>query len=327
MRVSMLLAGLTALSSPAQAAKKRLIIDTDMLNFDDDPLAIGLANIFQNWGEVELIGVMSSINSRFAPPAFDAINTYFGHPDIPVSVQKPVDNMTQWPEYPEFGDYVTGLTYNFTEDVRDGTNTPDPVSSYRYLLSTSADKSIIIAMIGFFDNMYHLLHSGPDQISPHTGAELLSSKVSELVVQANDVGLSYNTNTHNCTFAQVFLNWWPGKLTFASDDVGDSTYIGRRITTKLDVRTNPLGYALRANIGRSATHQVWDAVAVYYAVCGLDDVFRWKYPRGGRVSLNASAYASWESVAPDAKGTGWDCRTRSSSGSLIRRLRRAWRTR
>ena len=64
-----------------------------------------------------------------------------------------------------------------------------PVSSYRYLLSTSADNSITIAVIGFFDNMYDLLNSGPDQISPHTGAELLSTKVRELVVQANDVGM------------------------------------------------------------------------------------------------------------------------------------------
>ncbi|KAI1379948.1 hypothetical protein F4677DRAFT_408097 [Hypoxylon crocopeplum] len=304
MRLFTLLMGLAMFSNTAQAGKKRLIIDTDMLNFDDDPMAIGLANIFQNWGEVELIGVMSCINSRFVPPAIDAINTYFGHPDVPVAVQKPVDNLTQWPDHPEFGDYLTGLTYNFTEDVRDGTYTPDPVSSYRYLLSTSADNSITIAVIGFFDNMYHLLNSGPDQISPYTGAELLSSKVHEIVVQVNDVGWSYNTESSNATFAEVFLNWWPGKLTFASDEVGENTIIGTRITTELDVTRNPLGYALRANIGYGVKHPVWDAVAVYYAVCGLDDVFYWKYPHGGRVSLNGSAYASWENATDDTEGPG-----------------------
>ncbi|KAI1392518.1 uncharacterized protein F4822DRAFT_391297 [Hypoxylon trugodes] len=297
-----LLACLAAFSGTALADKKRLIIDTDMLNFDDDPLAIGLANIFQNWGEVELIGVFSSINSRYAPPGIDAINTYFGHPDIPVAIQKPVDNLTQWPDFPEYGDYLTGLTYNFTEDIRDGTNTPDPVSSYRYLLSISSNSSIILAVIGFFDNLYHLLHSGPDSISPLTGAELLTSKVAELVVQANDVGYSYNTDYHNATFAQYVLNWWPGNLTFASDDVGENTLIGSRITTELNVTTNPVGYALRKNIGYGETHYVWDAVAVYYAVCGLDDVFSWKYPAGGHVRLNGSAYATWENGT--GKGTG-----------------------
>lgn len=150
--------------------------------------------------------------------------------------------------------------------------------------------------------MYSLLYSEPDQISPYTGAELLSTKVRELVIQANDVGYGYNTITHNATFAQEVLNWWPGKLTFASDDVGESTVIGKRITTELDVATNPLGYALRANIGYNQSHYMWDAVAVYYAVCGLDDMFDWKYPPGGHVSLNGSAYATWH----DGNGTGAD---------------------
>ncbi|KAI1655915.1 hypothetical protein F4813DRAFT_365733 [Daldinia decipiens] len=286
----------------ALSIKKRLIIDTDLLSFDDDPLAIGLSDILQNWGQVELIGVMSSVNSRYVPPAIDAINTYFGYPQIPIAIRKPVDNLTRVPEYPEYGAYVTGLTYNFTEDVRDGTNTPDPVSSYRYLLSTSADDSITLAVIGFFDNVFNLLNSGPDQISPYTGAELLASKVHELVVQANDVGYSYNTNAHNETLAQKVLNWWPGKLTFAWDGVGENTILGRRITTELDPTKNPLGYALRTNIGYDQEHPVWDVAAIYYAVCGLDDVFRWKYPHGGRVNVNASAFATWENGTVSCPG-------------------------
>lgn len=191
----------------------------------------------------------------------------------------------------------TYLTYSSTHSV----------SSYRYLLSTSADDSITIAVIGFFDNMFNLLNSGPDQISPYTGAELLTSKVRELVVQANEVGFSYNTGTFNATYAEVVLNWWPGKLTFASDGVGESTVIGGRITTELDITKNPIGYALRTNIGYGQRHYVWDAVAVYYAVCGLDDVFKWKYPHGGRVTLNGSAIASWENATgtdPNVTGPG-----------------------
>ncbi|KAK6952446.1 hypothetical protein Daesc_006983 [Daldinia eschscholtzii] len=247
-------------------SKKRLIIDTDLLSFDDDPLAIGLS------GE----------NSRYVPPAIDAINTFFGYPQIPVAIQKPVNNLTRRPGSPEFGPYVVGLAYNFTEDIRDGNNTPDP------------DNSITLAVIGYFDNVFNLLNSSPDQISPYTGAELLASKVRELVVQANDVGYSFNTNMHNETFAEKVLNWWPGKLTFAWDGVGENTVLGERITTELDTATNPLGYALRANIGYGQKFSVWDATAVYYAVCGLDDVFRWKYPHGGRVRVNASAFATWE---------------------------------
>ncbi|XXH02657.1 hypothetical protein Hte_009039 [Hypoxylon texense] len=297
MRDSILLSSLAILTGTALADKVRLIIDTDMLNFDDDPMAIGEANILQNWGQVELIGVFSCINSRYAPPAIDAINTFFGHPDIPTAVQKPVDNLTTWPDHPEFGDYLTGLTFNFTEDVRDGANTPDPVSAYRFLLSTSADDSITIAAIGFYANLFQVMNSGPDRISPRTGAELLATKVRELVVQANEAGSSYNTGTYDPAYAQAVLNWWPGRLTFASDAVGENTVLGARVTTELDPATNPLGFALRANIGYGRAHPVWDAVAVYYAVCGLDDVFAWKYPRGGRATLDADAVATWRSAA------------------------------
>ncbi|KAJ4305296.1 hypothetical protein N0V90_000827 [Kalmusia sp. IMI 367209] len=296
MKVSAVLTTLASLTSIGQAGKKRIIVDSDMLNFDDDPLAIGLANIFDVWGEVDLIGVMSSIGSRWAPPAMDAINTFFGHPEVPVAVIKPTNNQTQDPDYPEYGDYLTGLTTQFPEDVITGDLTPDPVASYRYLLSTSANDSITIAVIGFFDNMYNLMHSGPDVISPLTGVELLNAKVKELVVQANDVGTSFNTGAHNTTYAQYVLNHWEKPLTLASDDVGDNTIIGSRITTELNITSNPLGYALRTNIGYNQTHKVWDAVAVYYAACGLDDMFDWKYPRGGKISLNGSAYATWSNA-------------------------------
>ncbi|KAI2616260.1 hypothetical protein GGR54DRAFT_649544 [Hypoxylon sp. NC1633] len=318
MRPLTLLTGLVVFyGGIAMASKKRLIIDTDLLSFDDDPLAVGLANIFQSWGQVELIGVFSCISSRFAPPGIDAINTFFGHPNIPTAVRKPVDYL-----HPEFGEYITGLTDNFVQDVKDGANTPDPgaliafltqkislkgytsntrghvpVLSYRYLLSTSEDNSITIAVIGFWDNIYQLLNSGPDDISPHTGAELLSSKVRELVIQSNDVGDSYNIYMRNATFAQAVLNWWPGRLVFANDDVGESTVIGTRITTELDVTKNPLGYALRANIGYGQKHYVWDAVAIYYAVCGLDDIFHWKYEHAGHAKFNGSGTATWEDVS------------------------------
>lgn len=34
----------------------------------------------------------AGVFSRYVPPAIDAINTYYGHGNIPVAIQKPVDN-------------------------------------------------------------------------------------------------------------------------------------------------------------------------------------------------------------------------------------------
>lgn len=78
----------TALAS----CPKQLIIDSDFGAFDDDPLALGLANIFQIWGEAEILAIVVSTDYELAPPAVDAIDTFYGHPDIPIGIKKPLSN-------------------------------------------------------------------------------------------------------------------------------------------------------------------------------------------------------------------------------------------
>ena len=85
--VSILAAGTVHASCP-----KPLIIDSDFGSFDDDPLAIGLANIFQLWGEAEILAIVISTDYNLAPPAVDAINTFYGNPDIPIAINKPLSN-------------------------------------------------------------------------------------------------------------------------------------------------------------------------------------------------------------------------------------------
>lgn len=71
---------------------KPIIIDSDFGSFDDDPLALGLANIFQIWGEAEILAVIVSTDYELAPPAIDAIDTFYGHPNIPIGITKPLSN-------------------------------------------------------------------------------------------------------------------------------------------------------------------------------------------------------------------------------------------
>ncbi|KAL3427211.1 inosine/uridine-preferring nucleoside hydrolase [Phlyctema vagabunda] len=276
---------------PGSHGRKKLIIDTDMLNFDDDPMAIGLANIFQRWGRVEILGFVSSVSSRYVPPGIDAINTFYGHGEIPVAIRKPVDNSTIDPDWPVYHEYLMGLTYNFPEDIRDGSNTTDPVTLYRNLLARSPDKSITIAIIGFFDNLFHLIKSGPDSVSPLSGVELLHRKVAELVVQGNDVGESFNLIQHNGTFAATVLNGWKGNLTFVPDAVGDMTYVGKRLTSETSP-ANPVAYTFETCIGYNKSHQAWDVAAMYYAICGLHPAFKLVHDHG-MVHVAPNGSTSW----------------------------------
>ncbi|KAH8662505.1 hypothetical protein BX600DRAFT_542201 [Xylariales sp. PMI_506] len=296
-RISLILnAGMALLGLTAAQCNKKIIIDTDFWNFDDDPLAIGIANVFQIWNQTEIVAVVSSIFADLTPPAIDAINTYYGHPDIPIGTQKPLTNETQNPEYTEYGDYITGLTYDFPEDLRSGYNTTDPLTIYRKYLSEAEDNSITIVLIGEVDNLYHLLLSPPDEYSTLNGSALISAKVAELAVQAAAYGESYNFYFHNETYAATVVDQWPRdvKLTYIGSNIGGNTFFGARLTTELDLSTQPVAYAFNRSVGYNVTHKTWDATAMYYAIRGIDDVYAYNFTTGHDYA-DVNATTVWES--------------------------------
>ncbi|KAF3044924.1 hypothetical protein E8E11_006790 [Didymella keratinophila] len=264
---------------------------------DYDPVAIGLANVFQKRREAKIVGVVSSVYSRYVPPAIDAINTYYGHGGIPVAIQKPVDNTTRSPTFPQENESVTGLADKFPQDICDGSNTTDPVLLYRRLLASSPDNSVTIANIGFYDNLYHLLHSRPDGISPLSRPKLIKKKVVEHVGQGNPNGTSFYFEVNGPKYAQHVLTHWPGRIIYVPDAIGSTVYFGSRLSTELNVTTHPVAYAAVTSIGIGNVHQIWDSTAIYYAVLGLDDIYnversqgKIKFPTLGlHLSIKASA--------------------------------------
>ena len=72
-------------SAPApEATGPRVIIDTDLSRWWDDATAIGLANVLQQQGAVNVLGVVSDVRNPVAVAAIDAIDTAYGHADIPL---------------------------------------------------------------------------------------------------------------------------------------------------------------------------------------------------------------------------------------------------
>jgi len=165
---------------------------------------------------------------------------------------------------------------------------------YRTLLATASDNSVTIACIGTMDNLYRLILSGPDSISPLSGMQLITRKVYEMAVQANAYGESFNRDNHNTTFAQIVLNSWPSsvKLTFIGDNIGNNVKFGAKLTTELDLATNPVAYAFNKSVGYNVTHSTWDATAMYYAIRGLDDVYAYNFTSGSVVA-DSDALTAW----------------------------------
>ncbi|CAK7265132.1 hypothetical protein SEPCBS57363_001423 [Sporothrix epigloea] len=295
-RLSFLALAACALAGTAVAScPKPLIIDSDFGSFDDDPLALGLANIFQLWGEAEILAIVISTDYELAAPAVDAIDTFYGNPDIPIAINKPLSNATQTAEYATaYGDYITGLTYDFPEDVRSGYNTTTPLALYRKYLSEAADKSVTIVLIGNTINLYALMESPADSYSPLNGTELIRAKVAELAVQAAANGKSYNLYSDKPLDAEFVVDAWPADvpLTYIGSNIGGNVRFGARLTTELNLTVNPVAYTFNHSVGYNLSYKSWDATAMYYAVRGLDDVYALNFTSGHDVA-DANATTHW----------------------------------
>ena len=134
--------------------------------------------IFSDW--IFLLDVQS----RYAVPAIDAINTWYCNPNIPFAQSKPVTNQTS-EENTTTPEYITTLANPalFPEDVHDGSNKTiqDPLEFYRNILQKAERNSITIIEIGFLTHL-NKLYQSPG------GKELIAEKVKELVVQGGDFG-------------------------------------------------------------------------------------------------------------------------------------------
>ena len=66
----------------------KFILDTDIGGDVDDAAAVAMVNVWRDEGLLEPLAIINCISSRYGAGAIDAINTYFGHADIPVGTYK-----------------------------------------------------------------------------------------------------------------------------------------------------------------------------------------------------------------------------------------------
>jgi hypothetical protein len=172
----MWLLGATALAAAVAVAAEpaRLIIDTDMSGDCDDVGAVCLAHALEMRGEAKLLAVVHNTGLDTGVGAISAINTYYGHPDLPVGAYKGPFNRGMR------GPYVDHLAQRFPARLHNASEAPEAVTVYRQALAAAPDASVWIASIGFTTNLEALLRSGPDAASPLSGAQLVAQKVKGL---------------------------------------------------------------------------------------------------------------------------------------------------
>lgn len=255
----LILAGGPVWSVPQQADKPRIIFDSDMSSDHDDVGDAAVLHGLASMGECEIIGMMVSSQNGGTALCMDAINTYYGRPDIPIGVRPDVGGL---------GEYAGIIASEFPHGPETKpSDFPLAVNLYRRLLAASPDHSVIIATTGYLNNVMALMKSGPDAHSPLNGMDLIKLKVKLWACAggAFPSGDEFNFRVEP-TAAEYVVNNWPVAVNYVGFDVGQAIYTGGRIAEA--PTTNPVRRVYVGLEKDGYPYPSWGQIAIYQAIRG-----------------------------------------------------------
>jgi hypothetical protein len=244
----------------------------------DDVAALAQLHAMADRGEVELLGVMISGHNEWSAPCADAINTFYGRPDLPIGLVSGTRGIRQDSQY------ARDVAEAFPQDFAAKHEKVEAAALYRRLLAARPDGSVVIVSVGDLTNLAALLSTGPDAVSPLDGRSLAAAKVAHYVCMGSRYPAETdpsekkwgNFRTDPESTREVVENW-PTMLTFTGGgDFADSLAIGREIV-KLDPKVWPVSLAYQKFFEGShlgPVRHTADSIAVLVAVRGFEPWFK-----------------------------------------------------
>jgi hypothetical protein len=269
-------------ASAANAEKPvRIIFDTDIAGDVDDVGALAMLHVLADRGEVELVACMISSNNPHSPGCLDALNTWYGRPDIPIGTANRFGQMEGVADDVVVkSKYTRQLAEEFHHDI-EVQGTKPSTRLYRELLAAEKGK-VTIVTVGFLGNIADLLESPGDDVSPHTGRELVEQKVEQWVCMGGifpegkfpDGGGEYNVK-FGVEGAKVAVEKWPGKIVFSGFEIGQPIKTGKGLAPLPP--TNPVrrGFELYTGLEHNSS---WDQTAVLFAARGAGEYWTLSEP-------------------------------------------------
>jgi len=279
----------------AELIRKKIILDTDIGPDCDDAGAMAVIHSLRASGEAEILAVTHCTSSPWGAGCVDAINRYFGCPDIPVGTLKDQGFLIG----EDYCRYNRHIAMNYPNRFLNE-EAPDAVMILRKVLAEHKGDGLIFISIGPFGNLKNLLLSGPDSISVLTGIELVRESVSELVCMggcfANQCEEGYLEAEFNIQIdldaAKTVCELWPASIIFCSFEIGFGIMTGR-LLKDLPER-NPIKAAYTLYTPGGIRHS-WDPATVFYAV-RRDDLF-WDISEAGDAYVTDSGKTVWTQSA------------------------------
>ena len=157
----------------------KIIFDTDIGGDCDDAGALALLHSLCEKGEAELLAVTGCYATPYLAGGIDAINTHYGR-RVPVGILH--DRFDPRDRTEGYNGYDKSVAEHFPHSFPDWRQVPDSVRLIRQKLEEAADGEITLVATGPLTTLGRLVLSGPDEVSPLSGKELIEKKIRRTVV-------------------------------------------------------------------------------------------------------------------------------------------------
>lgn len=265
-----------------------LLVDTDIGPDCDDAAALALLHSLADRGEVKILGITHCTSSPYGAGCIDAINAYYGRPELPIGTLKQ-PGFLHGPAYERYNRHIHD---RYPHRYPDSKDVPEAVALLRRLLAKQEDGQTVMAAIGPLINMAALLASEPDCHSPLSGADLIRRKVARLVVMggAFPSGLEWNFEQHPSS-AQVVCAKWPTPVLFSGYEIGCAIHTGQTLYDRTP-SDHPVRQAYERFTG-GTTRESWDLTVILASIRNPRDY--WDIEEGGFVEVLEDGTSIWHS--------------------------------
>lgn len=288
-------------SSANAASPVKIIFDTDMHTDCDDAGALGVLHALADRGECEILAMLCSTRDPWAVPTIDAINTYYGRPDVPIGTVKGHGVLRQ-------SAYTKGVAERFPHALKSTEAAPDALQLYRQILEAQPDQSVVLVTVGYLTNISNLLKAPAENGRP-SGMDLAKQKVRKWVCMGgnfigsparDDLKLGNVNFTYDAPASRYSIQNWPGDLVFAGREVcsvPSGVAVGECLKALPSDHPVRVAYELYFG-GKLKNRHVADLASVLYAVRGLGEF--WEIQDQGHMNLKPDMTFTWE-AQPDSR--------------------------
>ena len=204
----------------------KILHGTDWWTDCDDVAALRLLLRAHKAGLIELRGIGINSVMEYSAPSVSAFCAYDGLGEIPIGVDTAAVRDGECCRYQR-------VLASLPHPVRSNGECPEAWRLYRKRLAEADGKTDIID-VGFPQIIMELLKSGPDELSPLTGTELVREKVGRVWLMAGKWdeagGREYNLSAYPlCSEAGAYLcEYCPAPITFIGFEVGLNVITGAK---------------------------------------------------------------------------------------------------